>query len=250
LTRLDRESGEALWRIPRGRNILSANSEADRFLAANKKFVYATDTSGRLLVLDRKRGTRLSVLPTTDFRFPVINQLSDRLYLASNDGTVLCLHDRDQLKPIRHQYELELANSPVLKKLETKQTDPGAKEMTLREAVALLRVKYQLHFVIAERAFKAVGEANVQDRKVTIPRIENRPLKEMVEKTLAQADATSNKANRPAGPARGERARIRPSGENRGGSQLRIGTDECWCGAGQEPISPVQGRASPPKGIP
>ena len=126
LARIDRYSGEAMWKIPHGRELVSANAEADRFLAANNKFVYASDSSGRLLVLDRKRGVKLSTLPTHHFRFPVVNELTDRLYLASNDGLIVCLRDRDQIRQIRHRYALEQASSPILKLLEQKATEePG-----------------------------------------------------------------------------------------------------------------------------
>jgi hypothetical protein len=90
LARVDRLSGEKLW----------SNPKADRFLAANKKFVYALDANGRLFVLDRKHGTILSTLDTRDFVVPVTNELTDRLFLASNDGLLVCLHDRDYPKPV------------------------------------------------------------------------------------------------------------------------------------------------------
>src|SRR5262249_10777141 len=47
LRRLDRETGRGIWQ----------NRHADRFVAMNPKRVYAADDSGRLLVLDRVRGT-------------------------------------------------------------------------------------------------------------------------------------------------------------------------------------------------
>ena len=89
LARVDRLSGEKMW----------SNQKADRFLAANKKLVYALDANGRLLVLDRKHGTILSTLDTRDFVVPVPNELTDRLFLASNDGLLVCLHDREYPKP-------------------------------------------------------------------------------------------------------------------------------------------------------
>jgi outer membrane protein assembly factor BamB len=90
LARVDRLSGEKMW----------SNPKADRFLTANKKFVYALDASGQLLVLDRKHGTILSTLDTRDFVVPVTNELTDRLFLASNDGLLVCLHDREYRKPL------------------------------------------------------------------------------------------------------------------------------------------------------
>ena len=92
LYRLNRETGQVLWH----------NAGAERFRAANPKFVYATDASGRLLVLDRNRGTQLAGYdPVRDFVVPISNELTDRLYLASNDGLLLCLHDRDYAVPVR-----------------------------------------------------------------------------------------------------------------------------------------------------
>ena len=47
LARLDRGTGEPMWRIPRGNRVLNSQPDVDRVLAVNPKFVYATDRSGR-----------------------------------------------------------------------------------------------------------------------------------------------------------------------------------------------------------
>src|SRR5207248_5536007 len=91
LYRVRRSNGAEVWR----------NDDAARFLSANKKFVYAADRHGRLLVLDRARGTTLSTYDgTRDFVFPVQNDLTDRLYLAAHNGLIICLHDRDAETPL------------------------------------------------------------------------------------------------------------------------------------------------------
>jgi outer membrane protein assembly factor BamB len=91
VVRLDRGSGEERWR----------NEEATRYLASNKTFVYAADRHGRLLILDRARGNTLSSYDgTRDFVFPVQNDLTDRVYLAANNGLIVCLHDRDAATPV------------------------------------------------------------------------------------------------------------------------------------------------------
>jgi outer membrane protein assembly factor BamB len=87
---LSRVAGEPLWH----------NENASRFLAANPKYVYATDRQGRLLVLDRQRGTQLGVVDTRDFVVPVANDQTDRAFLAANNGLIVCLHDRDYKKPV------------------------------------------------------------------------------------------------------------------------------------------------------
>jgi outer membrane protein assembly factor BamB len=100
LYRLDRATGDILWR----------NGDASRFLAVNNKFLYATDITGRMLILDRARGTELgSYDGARDFVVPLSNELNDRIYLASNDGLLVALHDRDYPAPVR------VKNVPELK---------------------------------------------------------------------------------------------------------------------------------------
>jgi outer membrane protein assembly factor BamB len=90
LIRLNRATGERWWTSP----------TAKRFLAANPKFVYATDALGRLLVLDRARGTVLSALDTSAFVWGAVNDQTDRVILGANDGTVIALHDRAYPAPL------------------------------------------------------------------------------------------------------------------------------------------------------
>src|SRR5438552_2791375 len=94
LYRLDRATGNLLWQ----------NREAERFLAANPKFVYAVDPDGKLLVLDRARGSRLATYSGThDYTVTLPNELTDRVFLSSNDGLLICLHDRDYPRPLRNK---------------------------------------------------------------------------------------------------------------------------------------------------
>jgi outer membrane protein assembly factor BamB len=88
--RIKRGTGELVWR----------NARADRFLAANPKFVYALDPQGRLMVIDQARGKELTTLDTRDFVIPIRNDRTDRLYLTANNGLIVCLHDRDYRKPV------------------------------------------------------------------------------------------------------------------------------------------------------
>jgi outer membrane protein assembly factor BamB len=89
---LNRQDGRPVWPQP--------SRQAMGFLAANNKFVYAVDRSGRLLVLDRFRGTVLSGFDTHDFVVAVTNELTDRIYLGANNGLIISLHDRDYPTPL------------------------------------------------------------------------------------------------------------------------------------------------------
>jgi outer membrane protein assembly factor BamB len=188
LTRLDRVTGEPRWRFPHARVPYEGNPNADQFLAANDRFVYATDDSGRLLVLDRKRGTQLSMFDSSAFRFPVINDVTDRLYLAANNGMIVCLHDRDQREPMQHRRSLEEA--ALQKQLDERITEGSSRDVPLQEALANLEDRYDLDFVLDADKFK---EANVDSplaKLVRPPTWDNRPLRDYLKQILNQAGAT------------------------------------------------------------
>ncbi|MFO0930277.1 MAG: PQQ-binding-like beta-propeller repeat protein [Gemmataceae bacterium] len=188
LTRINRETGEALWRIPRGSALVPGVAEADRFLAANDRFVYTSDHSGRLLILDRHRGRRLSMVDTTAYRFPVINSVTDRLYLAAHDGTILCLHDYDQKSPIRHRRILE---RQLRARLETPISAEGVREpMRLADALERFTGSYAIEFRIDDAAFRRAGLPSPAARNVTLPRIDNKPLSGYLRTVLGQAGAS------------------------------------------------------------
>jgi outer membrane protein assembly factor BamB len=120
LYRIDRATGQIDWQAPR----------VDHFLAMNKKFVYGLDPSGNLVVLDRVRGTNLSTYcGTRDFVFPIGNELTDRIYLAANDGLLLCLHDRDYPTPLRNRNIEEKKAEEGKEKTEEKGVERPKKEI-------------------------------------------------------------------------------------------------------------------------
>jgi hypothetical protein len=114
MRRLDRASGREVWR----------NGGADRLLAVNPKVVYATDRTGRLLLLDRARGTQISSYDARDFPIRPSNDYTDRIYLAANDGLLVCMHDRDYAKPrINKKLEVSKPNKKRGDKMNDKSED-------------------------------------------------------------------------------------------------------------------------------
>src|SRR5262249_4586658 len=94
LYRLNRADGQLLWRDP----------QIEDFLAANQKFLYGRDRQNAMHILDRVRGILLSVEPCTrDYVFPISNEIDDRVYLASNDGLLVSMHDKDFPAPVRNR---------------------------------------------------------------------------------------------------------------------------------------------------
>jgi outer membrane protein assembly factor BamB len=104
LFRVNRETGEGVWR----------NELARRVLSVNPKFVYATDYSNRLMVLDRANGKQLSLMDTSAFVVPIINEMTDRVLLAAHDGSLLCLRDKayPAARPVQNPETAAPAPSP------------------------------------------------------------------------------------------------------------------------------------------
>jgi outer membrane protein assembly factor BamB len=197
LARLDRLTGDPVWRLPRGNVTYPANQEAVRFLAANPKFVYANDAAGRLLVLDRQTGIRLSSYEAIrDFPILLSNGINDRLYLGANNGLIVCLHDRDYPVPFRHVRGEERAIDPQQAEVETKLdkliTDPGQEPAAISTVLKdLLGEKNgNIKFLISENAFKEAGMFGFEDRKAAIPKVTSVPLRDVLRRVLASVDAT------------------------------------------------------------
>ncbi len=72
-------------------------------VSVSENAVYIFDSSGRLLTVDRKSG---EVVATTEFpglNVPIRNSVTDRLYLSSTSGRVVCLKESGIDFPIYHQ---------------------------------------------------------------------------------------------------------------------------------------------------
>lgn len=92
VVRVNRATGDVAWRTERA---------ADRVAGVNQEFVYVRDRQGRLLVYDANRATDpstgrtapLTSINLPEFNIPVVNTVSDRIYLAADNGLLVCLRD-------------------------------------------------------------------------------------------------------------------------------------------------------------
>lgn len=89
---LDVATGRQQWWAPHVR----------QFVAASDTRVYAFDMTDQLLVLDIETGARLDSLFTGPLPVRLSNDLTDRIYLASETGLIQCLHELELPEPLRH----------------------------------------------------------------------------------------------------------------------------------------------------
>jgi outer membrane protein assembly factor BamB len=196
LARLNRDTGEPLWNVRQS----DYNSDADRLLAVNPKFVYATDGGGRMLVLDRKNGRQLSRYDIRDFVFPVVNGATDRIYLASNNGLIVCLHDKDYAQALLYHKEAPklLAEKPlkeriqeVTDKLAMPISEPEAPNpITFKAYRTRIALQYGLTiFPPSDKIFKDNKLAPPDEVMVTPPKVDKKPLGEAFKEVLKQVNA-------------------------------------------------------------
>lgn len=193
MMRLDRATGQPVWRIPTAAGLAAeANAAADYFLAVNPKYVYALDASGRFLVLDRRRGVTLSGFDCRDFVFPVSNDVTDRVYLAANNGLIVCLHDREYPQSIRHHLREEEAENPVRLRLNERITDDiGIQEITLMDMLDRWAKRFPpLRFRIEDAGFRDANRDSPAQLNVKMPPVKDKRLSDVLKDMLSTIQCT------------------------------------------------------------
>jgi outer membrane protein assembly factor BamB len=110
---IERKNGTLLWR---------SEETADQVLAANREFIYLRNRHGRLLVYDANRPTDpvsrqslpLAGIDLAEFNIPIMNTVSDRIFLAADNGLLVCLRDQSAkyARPVRI-CPAPIVNAPV-----------------------------------------------------------------------------------------------------------------------------------------
>lgn len=91
-------------------------------VAGNDKRLYATDSTGNLLILDAGSGSRLGSVPTAAPMLPFTNVHTDRIVMATRSGLIQCIRERDLVWPVLHQQ----FDGPARQKAKPKATPPAA----------------------------------------------------------------------------------------------------------------------------
>jgi hypothetical protein len=99
---INRDTGDVLWH---------SDDNIDRIIGANEEFAYLRDRQGRFLVFDarrptdaaRKKSAPLGSANLSEFNVTVVNTVSDRVFLAADNGLIVCLRDSNPkyAKPMR-----------------------------------------------------------------------------------------------------------------------------------------------------
>jgi outer membrane protein assembly factor BamB len=184
--RLDRITGRPQWKN------LAANAE--RVIAVNPKFVYALDRELRLLVLDRARGTELSRLDNRDFPMPVVNEQTDRLFLAAHDGTLVCLYDADypRARVMKNALQDDGGKlNPLYRKLrDNANVKEGLNDKPLRTILDYFESEFKVPIIVRAEAFRDSAAMDAfLDQPVTLEKAVNVPLGQIIHMLLQKVKA-------------------------------------------------------------
>ena len=86
------KNGQQLWWRPK----------ASEFLAATPQMIYTSDRLGNVVLLSREDGSVQGTLPLQKFQVRLANDRTDRLYMATRDGLIICIHEKTREFPIYH----------------------------------------------------------------------------------------------------------------------------------------------------
>ena len=100
------------------------NPQLGTFLAATSSFIYTSDTTGNIVLADLKTGQTLGVLPLRNYSVRESNIRTDRLYLGTQSGRVICIHERSQDFPV---YHIHPDRRPILPQFAPDAEPPAAK---------------------------------------------------------------------------------------------------------------------------
>jgi outer membrane protein assembly factor BamB len=80
-----------------------ALTDVEVLLSVTEKAVYVLDSAGRVVTVNRRTGEAVSKKEYHDLTMPLRNSVTDRLYLSSTSGRVVCLKESGIDFPIYHQ---------------------------------------------------------------------------------------------------------------------------------------------------
>lgn len=138
--------GPDLFLMPErdGLHVISAATGQERwwqprltdFLAASTNLVFASDTERNLVVVSRSNGAIIGFLPLPRFTIRLHNDRTDRVYVATEAGTILALRQKGRGFPLFHQHPDRLPILPEFAPEEpAENTAPPANEAPANDSM-------------------------------------------------------------------------------------------------------------------
>lgn len=91
---ISKTSGERRWKKP----------YMEDFVGATKNLVFLTDNLGQVSILASADGAPIGSLKLQNFKIRYGNELTDRLYMATESGLIICLREQNKEFPTYHMF--------------------------------------------------------------------------------------------------------------------------------------------------
>lgn len=89
--------GDLRWRTP----------HMVRLIGVSKDFVYAANVNNDFVILSRDDGHLIARFRSPAFTISSDNQFTDRLYMSTKDGLIVCLHEKTHDAPFAHPQKVD-----------------------------------------------------------------------------------------------------------------------------------------------
>ncbi len=125
---LNAENGDLMWHVP----------GIQQFVSASPSRIYASDSLGRLAMLDAETGALVGTMPTSALSTKLVNSSSDRIFLFDDACVVQCLHETQLAAPAIHRQPAAVIEDLKLgpKRSPASPEDDPAEEMPAEDAPA------------------------------------------------------------------------------------------------------------------
>lgn len=120
---LDPLSGKRKWSHP----------NLSGFLAELEELVATVDYDGNMVMVTKDRGQVVGSLELRRFAVRIGNDRTDRIYLSTETGLVICLRQKDHIDPVYHRFPDRL---PLLPEFEPEEGEMPAENVEAAEAPA------------------------------------------------------------------------------------------------------------------
>ncbi len=108
----------------------------DQFLGASPEAIYGGDRALNLVRLSRATGEIQGRLPLDRFTVRISNDLTDRLYMATTNGMIIALREKERELPLFFKYPERLPVMPEFAPEEPAEAEPAAEEKPAEEKPA------------------------------------------------------------------------------------------------------------------
>ena len=154
LVALDAIGGKPLWKVGGVRH----------FLAASKDRLYVEDNLGRIKVVRQQDGETVDSIRFDGFSHLYRNLETDRIYLASSSGMVVCLHESRQSEPVRHQ-EILANRAKDLAKASMVARVPRPKKVVVETSMAKKPKRRSKEPIAEDSPFASAGAKKSKGKK-------------------------------------------------------------------------------------